>query len=771
MKTIKQKLLHSKLAVLGVLLFAFILLVSGGVMTRKASAEETFSADNFVMCNGAEVRTDGINGIRFVASLGDVLPKETDYANLTYNVMIVPKVYMTHYNITENYYKALESALNADSNVTDKFIATMETEPFYSDEVVAGEEGYYIRGTLSNVQYKNINVDWFGMAYLTYTDAKGETQYIYAQIPEAGANVRSLVYCASGYLNVYDYSNPDKAQEKEILTNFVAQGINKKAGVVEASKNDKTKLNESVATLVQSASEQVNLLPNATATWAVPAGMHVVYDAEDKAYASINENGVIMGVEGDGVKSTTKNVTMKVFGTTYTRPVHVYKVTAELPETITISSKGGTIGDTEFTNSVTLPTAQVDGEDVEDLDWTNDKESVATVSEGVVTAVEQNEFFADSKTANVSYSFDFAGETFTSNACTVQVSFPVAYKTAPLAYDLIQNVFVKDGEKNEVVALETTTEDIKMDKLTGFTGTVAQFFEKNTNKSVLTKDGKTNANVYGAKEAGEKEFIVVSTDGYAYAVKATVVSYEIKTEAQLYTFFQSYVGATTDDESNVTAGTYVTLGADFAYAQAHSVHASANSALTYYKGVFDGRGHSITFGLSTGYRLGLFGNYLGTGGVIKNTAFINLSKYASTGGGLAKALQAGSVVDNCYVEINMIGATAKEGGVCYINRGTIANTIVHVFATTTTGDTTKGTLCYQGDASSNTDFDTCFSIGKTNKVIYSAAAAEKEGNLAFGADGLKKLIGESLPTSYGSHWTYTETELKFGNTTLLTFTA
>ena len=81
MKTMKQNFLRSKLAVIASLFFAFILLISCGLITRRANAETTFSADNFVMCEGAEVRTDGKNGIRFVASLGDALPTEEEYQN------------------------------------------------------------------------------------------------------------------------------------------------------------------------------------------------------------------------------------------------------------------------------------------------------------------------------------------------------------------------------------------------------------------------------------------------------------------------------------------------------------------------------------------------------------------------------------------------------------------------------------------------------------------------------------------------------------------
>ena len=754
MKTIKQKLL-----MIAVLFFSFIMLISVGLMPREASATEgTFSTENFEMCKGAEVRTDGdASGIRFVAKLGDTLP---EYENLTYNMMIVPNAYIAKYNaegaLNDNWYEGLKEALEADETVANKTIISMQTAPFYSNEVVVGEEGYYIRGTLSNVKYDNINIEWFGMGYLTYTNLDGETEYVYANITEEGTNVRNLVYCASGYLNVYDYSSEEKAAEKEVLTNFVAQGINKAAGnVTEENKNDRTYLNQGIQAIEESVSETVNMLPEDTASWTtgVPAGvkLHVVYGAEDNGYASIDQAGVITGILGDNNAQTTKNVTMKVLGKTYEKPVHVYTVKAEIAEeTVEIFSKGGTFGGEEFNNSAELAvTAHVDGVPVENAIWASTDTSVATVEDGEVVAEFKEEMF-ESETVSVSFSFEFAGKTFESNKCSVKVSFPVAYKTAPFAYgDLIQKVF------NEENVLVETKEEIKLDN--NF-GTVTSFKSVDGAKELLV-DGKTNANVYGAQEAGEKEFIVVSANGYAYKVKATVVNYAIGNEAQLFYFFESYKTATVNDETNPTIGTYVVLSTDFSYTKGHAV----NTKSTFYCGTFDGRGHAIT--LSYDAYKWFFGRDIGAEGVIKNTAFLGLKKTTAAGGGLAHVLS--GTVDNCYIEIIMKATDKACGGVCYKNEGTIANTIVNVTSSASTTVSNKATLCCSGTATSNTDFDTCFSIGVADKVIY--AAATKTNNVVLSADELKDKIGTALPTSYNSHWNYTDTGLWFGNAQVLTF--
>ena len=777
MKTMKQNFLHRKLYVIVSLIFAFILSITCGLTTRKANAETAFSFDNFVMCEGAEVRTDGKNGIRFVASLGDVLP---EYDNLTYNMMIVPKAYITKYNtegaLNDNWYEGLKAALEGDEAVANKTVVSMQTKPFYSDEVVAGEEGYYIRGTLSNVKYNNINIEWFGMAYITYDTVDAETgekvkQYVYAQIPEENANVRSLVYCASGYLNVYDYSSEDKAVEKEILTDFVAQGINKASGgtFTEETKNDRTYLNGGIAAIQENAGKQANLLPEATESWTtgVPEGvkLHVLYGTEDNGYVSIDDNGVITGVLGDNNAQTTKNVTMKVLGTTYQKPVHVYTVTAELSGSVAeIFSKDGVIGDTTFVNEATLDaTAIVDGVEVETLSWATANSEVATVENGVVTAVFKNAIFASENT-EISFSFNVGGKTVTSNTYAMKVSFPVAYKTDPKEYgDLMQNVFNADS-----TALVATTEAINTTALGEDFGNVTNFLSADLTKELLV-DGKTDANVYGVKEAGEKEFVVVSENGYAYAVKATVVSYAIDSVADLTYFFKSYeTGATGNNASNVTYGTYVILTGDVIDFTRSDVvqNTSTESKYTYYRGTFDGRGHKITLTGST-YRQGFFGRYLGGNAVIKNVAIINIAKNSIAGGGLAYWMSATAVVDNCFIEVKLASGASNSSninGIVYdANFGSITNTIVNVTASRTVNTSNLQTI---GEIDTD-NVKNCYSIGIENQVTHSIGDSTE--NLYYSADTLLAdiVIDNQLPSGFNSYWTYTESGLNFGENQVL----
>ncbi len=790
MKTIKQKLLHSKLSVIAVLFFALILLVTGGFATRKASAETqaTFSESQFVMCDGAEVRTDGAkSGIRFVAKLGDAVPTETNYPNLKYNVMIVPKAYITYYEVTGDWYTALKAEMDADENLTNKTIITMQTTPFYSTEVVEGEEGWYIRGTLSNVKYDNINVEWFGMAYITYDgtetdEATGEpkTEYLYAQIPETDANVRSLVYCASGYLNIYDYDETVEEQKnaKDTLTNFVAQGVNKASGVAEADKNNQTKLNAYVNSLAN-VTETTNLLPKKTANWTaiMPEGvnLHVAYGAEDNAYATY-ENGVITGVQGDNNAATTKDVTMKILGTSYTHPVHVYVTEVSCTGATEIFSWAGTIGGTEFANSVTLtPTAKIDGEDAELVYWQihDDDKDYATVENGVVTATNQSKYFA-TKEVNVRVRIRVGGENgpvVNGEYITVPVSFPIAYKDAPIAYgDLLQNkLTTTDNVASEAVE---TAQAINTDALTatGWTGNVSQFlvasdmqtdiFDVNTNT--------TNVNTaYAKNEAGEgKQFVVVSSEGYGYMVEAAVVTYKIMDGAQLNVFFDSYKD---DRDGNVTTtGTYVTLGANIEGAKYHKGVQGTNS--TYFDGVFDGRGYAIKMADGEACLRGFFADIIGGNAVIKNTAFmINKSNHA--GGGLARNLKGNVVIDNCYIELATLATSNAQGGIAStgVATATVTNTIVNIKSTASTSSDNKGT--FLATKGTGVDFDTCFSItSDSTNFKYAVGDTKTTINVASDANGLKTAIGATLPESYNSYWTLTDSGLSFGTTQVLTFT-
>ncbi len=140
------------------------------------------------MVSGASIRLNSEKkGLRFAATLGSSYDKES-----TYHVMIVPKSYLDHFDITDDYYKKLRAALEEAGMST--YIATMEAVPFqYESEEIQKSNGqlqegvWYIRGSLTSVKAENMATEFFGIAYRI--DKAGN--YHYASFQE-GQNVRSL---------------------------------------------------------------------------------------------------------------------------------------------------------------------------------------------------------------------------------------------------------------------------------------------------------------------------------------------------------------------------------------------------------------------------------------------------------------------------------------------------------------------------------------------------------------------------------------------------
>ena len=148
------------------------------------------------MVSGASIRLtskDGNMGIRFEAELGYEYDETAQYY-----VMIVPVSYLKAFNITSDYYTALVNALAAAGK--EITVATMECLPFqYTAEELAvngrNVGSYYIRGSLTNVRYENINTKFIGIGYMV---KDGVYTYLETDIEQ---NARSLAEVASKALS------------------------------------------------------------------------------------------------------------------------------------------------------------------------------------------------------------------------------------------------------------------------------------------------------------------------------------------------------------------------------------------------------------------------------------------------------------------------------------------------------------------------------------------------------------------------------------------
>ena len=310
---------------------------------QSAKADGT----SFVMVDGASIRVaaDEQYGIRYTADLGvttEAALQSTYGADATFHVMIIPYSYIDTYDLDTDYYGELYEELSKTQ--AKPYIATMEAIPFVA---TAEDKGltvgnYYVRGSLTSLQYGNLNRDFFGIAYYQ-TDANTR---VYAAF-NAGENVRDVVNVASKALNSGDYAAD--TDTTAVLNAFVKQGIN-----ASLYPNDESKKDESVDSLLDTISLPATVVVKnkAETTLTVnnlPANtdIAVLWSAEkDQSIVSVDENGKLT-VTGYG----EADVTATVLGKTYTCTVKSVQAVNDL-------------GDVEVSDAtaLTIATGAIEGE-------------------------------------------------------------------------------------------------------------------------------------------------------------------------------------------------------------------------------------------------------------------------------------------------------------------------------------------------------------------------------------------------------------------------
>ena len=263
------------------------------------SIHSTISRSIFSMTVGASIRmNEGSMGIRFEAELGDSYDEEASYY-----MMIVPKSYLTAFNITGNYYESLYSALYSAGLST--YIGAMQCQPFqYTAEEAAKYDkvvtSWYVRGSLTNIQYHNMNTEFFAIAY-----KMKDGVYTYAKFNE-GDNVRSIADVASKALNATDMYTDE---QKIILNRLVDRALKEGAGVAE----DAPYVGETVSI---SATELVGY-PVATQLTlnGIPddADVYVAWVSSNPSVVAVDEYGNVLGVS-----SGTATITANYRGVSYT---------------------------------------------------------------------------------------------------------------------------------------------------------------------------------------------------------------------------------------------------------------------------------------------------------------------------------------------------------------------------------------------------------------------------------------------------------------------
>ena len=341
-------------------------LVGGIALTNslvQADAADLTTNEDFKMVAGAAIRYDEQkHGLRFAAEIGG---EEDLVDNANYYMLIVPERYLTNLNVsvadTTNYYVELKTKLEAISEDAAASLINLACKPFEATETTENftAGNYYVYGTVSNVLFNNSNENFFGISY--YTTGEGETlTYTYANVANAGDNVRNITYIASRAYETNDYEGD--TQKKAILEGYIYNGINKHLGQAQGTALDinQLTLDQSTLTLGKGTSSKITVS-------VLPSTIPMTFRSGNESIAKVAADGTVTAV---GVGST--NITVSMLGVERTCAVTVEEVYANYQtkiyaqdgtgEYVLISSNEdeGIVGETvAIENYATIPTVDL----------------------------------------------------------------------------------------------------------------------------------------------------------------------------------------------------------------------------------------------------------------------------------------------------------------------------------------------------------------------------------------------------------------------------
>lgn len=299
----------------------------------------------FAMVNGASVRLDEDGGIRFIAGLGS---EYVEGSNDKYYMLIVPDSYVTTYAPEGgDYYKLITEGLKTSGK--NEFVANMETFPVVlgKNDLGLSETEYYVRGSLTNIKFDNVNTGFFGVAY-----KESETgERVYASFNE-GENVRDMFYVASAALNdeQAEYTEADKG----VLNKYILNGFKKAEGKTE---NEAYEINLSVEP------KNISALPGDTtkiSLTGVPNGVNlsVKYSSSAEEVVSVGQDGTVTCKN-----SGTADITVRVLGKDYIIPVtvkNVQKAVLTVEDKVVATNKTYA-GNVNENNNQTVITSSIEG--------------------------------------------------------------------------------------------------------------------------------------------------------------------------------------------------------------------------------------------------------------------------------------------------------------------------------------------------------------------------------------------------------------------------
>ena len=295
----------------------------------------------------------------------------------------------------------------------------------------------------------------------------------------------------------------------------------------------------------------------------------------------------------------------------------------------------------QYSKTLTLNTTVTLNGNVDEnavVTWSSDAESVATVENGVVTAVSAGEatIIASYKATN--------GMTYTKE-CIVTVSVP------SININKNAKVYMNAEDGDQIVNISEEW---------GITDTVSDYkvIDVQTNTELpFTKSGANYTFAITDKKICGERAIKLVVDGEVELTTTLTVVTKVLMTAEDVANMKTYGLLEDVTETGYTLYGYFLLGADVDLSGAGELgirnYAAGDSKG--FIGGFDGQGHTIANMKVTGS--GLFGE-IAKGTVIRNTAFMSVNVNSDLAGPLGHNCQ--GVIENCLIVIGFTHGTAMD---------------------------------------------------------------------------------------------------------------
>lgn len=371
--------------------------------------------------------------------------------------------------------------------------------------------------------------------------------------------------------------------------------------------------------------------------------MNLEYISENPTIATVDANGLIQGLALGETTITVSASWRGVSGAVLTESIAVkvdelVDIRFANADVNTIYTTNKDFGDGNvYQNSVEyVATVSLNEQLVTDgIVWKSSNEEVATVVDGVVTAVGagETEIYVEYTTA--------ANKVYTSEKIMLTVTLPVIEKDVELAF----------GAKDEVNELKASSI---------FDDGTSIVFIKDTTEFKEIEIAYANEKISGLVEdsALRNRTWVISNGEYAYKINVLMATNVIRQASDLGKLFNYSVGEDYYSVGTAKDAYYVLDGNVDASGYTHT-HGKADSSGQGFRGTFDGRGYAID-GI-TFTDAGLFG-YV-QGGTIKNVALTNVKMQGTnkTEVYVITKQSSGMIIDNVFISVEYNSASWNQG--------------------------------------------------------------------------------------------------------------